>query len=455
MPAGRAVGVLRELFPEPAERAPQRMPRSVSVILQAAAVCAGVLVMLVRVPSVPVPPWESMYAEDFRVFFPQALQHPWHMLIPNAGYIELVPRLIAQFAIYVPLRYAAAVFAVSGAFTSAGCALFIFHASAGHVRSPLLRFILALAVLLLPVALIEIADSGVNSPWYMLFALFWAILWRPKTRTGMAVAVAIGFFTAASTAMAVVFLPLLLARLIAIPRLREHAVTAGWAAGCLLQAPFVLGNLDGRDSRAIHLAAPIHVLAFYGHGVVKPALGWHLGWHLQSYVGLRGTELIIGGILAVFFLWAMITQRGQARAFVATALITGFLFVGFAATLTWWVTVLKVTERWEPGSRYTTLPIYLIEAAAIVAVDSFIHRGKRRGNSRLRSIAAVAALVGILSVGWISDFRYAGRNDTANWPSTTATWLHACQRKPAGGYFLARITGKVRLPIPCASLRRL
>jgi hypothetical protein len=162
------------------------VPRSMSVLLLAAAVLLGVLVMMVRVAATPVPAWDSIYAEDLSIFLVQALQHPWHLLVPAAGYLQLVPRLIAQFVVYLPLRDAAAAFAISGALVTTGCALFIFHASAGHVRSAVLRVVLALAVVLLPVAPLEIADSGVNSPWYLLFALFWAVLWRPGTRPGCA-----------------------------------------------------------------------------------------------------------------------------------------------------------------------------------------------------------------------------------------------------------------------------
>ena len=426
------------------------MPRSLSVLLLAAAVPLGVLVMLARVAG-PVPAWESIYAEDLSIFLVQALQHPWHLLVPAAGYLQLVPRLIAQFVVYLPLRDAAAAFAISGALVTTGCALFIFHASAGHVRSAVLRVVLALAVVLLPVAPLEIADSGVNSPWYLLFALFWAVLWRPGTRAGMAGAAAVGFLTAASTTMSVVFAPLLLARVIALPRLREHAVTAGWAAGCLLQVPYVVSNLGSAQSRAAHPAAPAPVLAFYGHEVVLPALGWHLAWRLQDFAGRNGATLIIGAILAAFFGWALLTQRGQARVFVVACLMTSFLSAAFGATLRSGVTTSPVAENFESGSRYTALPIFLIEAAAVVAVGSFICHGQQR----LRTVAAVAALVGVLSVGWITDFRYQGlRSGTTSWPPTATAWLHACQRTP-DGVIRERTGGGPRTAIPCASLRRL
>jgi len=450
--ARRAVGVLRELFPEAEEPAPRRVPRSLSVLLLlAAAVPLGVLVMLVRVAGTPVPAWESIYGEDLSVYLIQALQRPWPLLVPYAGYVQLVPRMIAQFVVYLPLRDAAAAFAISGALVTAGCALFIFYASAGHVRSAVLRFVIALAVVLLPVAQLEIADSGVNSPWYLLFALFWAVLWRPGTRAGMAGAAAVGFLTAASTTMSIVFAPLLLARVIALPRLREHAVTAGWAAGCLLQVPYVVGNLGSAQSRAGHPASPGPVLAFYGHEVVLPALGWHLAWRLQDFAGRNGATLIIGAILAALFGWALLTQRGQARVFVVAALITGFLSTVFGATLKPGVTTSPVAENFESGSRYTALPIFLIEAAAVVAVGSFICRSQHR----LRTVAAVTALVGVLSVGWVTDFRYEGwRGGTLNWPPTAAAWLHACQPMPDG--VLRNPAGaQPRTTIPCASLRRL
>lgn len=235
-PASRVVRVLRELFPEPSEPVPQGVPRGAYVLLLGAAVLLGILVMLVRVGG-PVPAWDSIYAEDLSVFLVQALEHHGQLLVGYAGYLQLVPRLIAQFAAYLPLRDAAAAFAVIGALVTAGCALFIFYASAGHIRSAVLRLVLAVAVILLPVAPLEIADSGVNCPWYLLFALFWAVLWRPRTPAGMAGAAAVGFITAASTTMSIVFAPLLLARVIALPRPRQHAVTAGWGPAACCRFP--------------------------------------------------------------------------------------------------------------------------------------------------------------------------------------------------------------------------
>jgi len=448
--ATRAVGMFRDLFPiaEPAE---PTGPRGRSVVIQVVAVAIGTIALLLRVPGIPA--WHTMYAEDYWLFFPQALEHPWHLLTPDGGYIEFVPRLIAQLATYLPLTAAAAAFAVIGALTACGCALFIFHASAGFIDSPWLRALLASALVLLPVTPLEIIDSGVGSPWYLLIALFWAMLWRPRSRTGMVIAALIGFLTVASTILAVVLVPLLLARVIALRGVREHAVTAGWAAGLLLQLPFVLQGLGAPGSRAGRLAPFDQAVAFYGHDVVLPALGWHLSWWLKSSVGPDYGMLIIGAPLAITFIWAMVTQGRTAGVFVLTALLIGFLEIVVAGTLTWWVPSDPVLKSFEPGSRYTDLPIFLIDAALICSLDAFF----RRTPIRLRAVTAVTALVAILAVGWVTDFRYpggrtaGGGRSVAAWPQISARWLRACENHPTGVIEGPTYAGKIAW-LPCERL---
>ncbi len=425
------------------------MPRGLSVLVQVAAVIVGVAAMLGRVPGIPA--WNGMYAEDYGVFLPEALMHPWHLLTPDGGYIELGPRLIAQLVTYLPLRDAAASFAIIGALITCLCSLFVFQASAGLIRSPWLRGLLALAVVLLPVAPLEITDSGVGSPWYLMMALFFAILWRPRTGTGMAVAAIVGFMTAASELLVIAGVPLLLIRVIALPRAREQAVTLGWLAGCLLQLPYVLQGLGaGSGSRVGRLATFAQVNAFYGHDVVMPALGWHLSWLLQSLVARNDAMLIVGAFLVIVFASALITQGGQVRLFVAAALLTGYLETVVAGTLSWWVPILTVQFVREPGSRYSDLPILLIDAALILVVDSFL----RRTSSRPRAVAAVIALVAVLCAGWIPDYRYWGnRSNVTDWPVTSATWLRDCESSQTG---VIRVTtgGNVYYELPCSNLRR-
>ena len=459
--------LLPELFPEPPERSavtPGRaLSRAASVLI---ALVAGAVVLLLRVAGRS--PLTTIWAEDRTVFLVQALASPWRLFSPYAGYLQLLPRLIAQFVSFLPLRDASAAFAISGAVIASAVALFVFHASAGHVRSGWLRALLAAAVLLLPIAPLEIADSGVNTPWYVLFALFWAALWRPRGGRGMALAALIAFLAGASTPLALAIAPLLALRIVALPRVREHAVTAGLAAGLLLQVPVIA---SARNSRVDRLSGAHGVLDFVAHDVVLPALGWHLDWWLQSAVGRDGATLAVGCVLAAVFCAIAITQPARVRLLAAAALGCGFLLAMAAATLSRWVTTDAVHFHIEPGSRYTTLPIFLMEAAVIVAVDSIRQRARDRvrtddqapafgvtpwtGWARARgATAAVTALVAALSIGWITDFRSDnGRAGGTPWAPIANRWLADCQRTPQGSLRVPSLeVGSV--VIRCSNLRR-
>jgi hypothetical protein len=288
--------VLADLFPAPAEPAPRAgLARWAFLLAQVAVVALGALVMLARIGGRPA--WDSVWAEDPGIYLPGALAHPWDLLQSYGGYLQLVPRLIGQLAALLPLRYASVAFAVGGALVASACGLFAYHASAGHVSSRWLRALLGLSVVLLPVAPLEIADNGVNSIWYLLIALFWAALWRPRTRAGAAVAAVVAFAAAASSSLAFLFVPLLAARAIVVPRrLREHAATAGWALGCLLQ---VLAILTSHLSR-LRPHDPVNAVLYYAHEVLLPALGWHLSWHLRDGLGLTGATALAGGSSSLF-----------------------------------------------------------------------------------------------------------------------------------------------------------
>jgi hypothetical protein len=459
--------VLPELFPQPPQREAATSARmAVRVCLSVIALIAGAVVLLLRIagPS----PLTTIWAEDRTVFLEQALASPRNLFASYAGYLQLLPRLIAEFVSFLPLRDASAGFAISGAVIASAVALFVFHASAGHIRSPWLRGLLAAAVLLLPVAPLEIADSGVNTPWYLLFALFWAALWRPRGRSGMVLAAAIAFLAGASTPLALALAPLLIVRIAALRRVREHAVTAGLTAGLLLQAPVIHA---AHNSRVDKLSSPGGVLGFVAHDVVLPALGWHLDWWLQSAVGRNGATLLVGCLLAAVFAAIALTQPARVRLVAAAALGCGFLLAAAAAALSRWVTTESVHFHVEPGARYTTLPIFLMQAAVIVAVDNVVRRSRERSRPDEQAAAfgatswtgwtgargataAVAALVVVLPFGWVTDFRSDdGRAGGTPWAPVAAHWLADCQRNPDGAIRAASADSSV-VVIPCANLRR-
>ena len=456
-----------QLFPEPPLRPPSPAGRRAArAAVSLIAVAAGAAALLLRIAGRS--PLTTIWAEDRTIFLVQALASPWHLFASYAGYLQLLPRLIAQLVAFLPLPEAAAAFAIAGAVIASAVALFVFYASAGHIHSAWLRAMLAAAVLLLPVAPLEIADSGVNTPWYVLFALFWAALWRPSTRRAMALAALIGLLAGASTTLALALAPLFLVRIAALRRPREHAVTAGYAVGLVLQVPVVLA---AHNSRLDQKSSPHAVIEFLAHDVVLPALGWHLDWWLQEAVGRTDATVAVACVLAGVFGLIAVTQPARVRLLAALALGCGFLLAAAAAELSQWVTVESFHFHDEPGSRYTTLPIFLMQAAVIVAVDNVVRRARDRarpdqqaaafgvtawtGWTRARTAtAAVAALALVLAFGWVTDFRSDnGRTGGTLWAPIASSWLATCQQHPDGVITVASKDPSV-VAMPCANLRR-
>jgi hypothetical protein len=452
--AGHGVrAALAGLFPAPAGPARRAgLVRWAFLLIQIAAVALGALVMLARMGGRPA--WDSVWAEDPGVYLPAALAHPWHLLQSYGGYLQLVPRLIGQMAALLPIGDASAVFAVGGALVASACGLFAYHASAGHVSSRWLRALLGLSVVLLPVAQLEIADNGVNSIWYLLYALFWTALWRPRTRAGAAAAAVVAFAAAASSSLALLFAPLFAARAIVVPRrLREQAATAGWAAGCLLQ---VLVIVTSHLSR-LRLRNPVNAVLYYVHEVLLPALGWHLSWHLRDIAGLTGASALAAGLIVVVLALVLVTQGGPCRVFVVAAVATGLLFTAVTSAFAWGGPDQRVTVLEEHGARYSTVPILLLDAALIVAADAYAHRWWPRP----RAVVAVAALIAVLAVGWATDFRYPVRRlagPATAWALTADAWLHYCQHRPAGTITVHFRdwwgTAHLATTFNCSSLRR-
>jgi hypothetical protein len=126
--------MLCDLFPVPAVAPPWAAGRRLlSVVAQVVAVGLGAVLLLERIPGLPS--WDTIYGADYWEFGTQALQKPWHVFSAFGGYDELLPRVIAQLATYLPLAWESRWDAVCGAVIAAGCGLFVFHASAGQIRS--------------------------------------------------------------------------------------------------------------------------------------------------------------------------------------------------------------------------------------------------------------------------------------------------------------------------------
>jgi hypothetical protein len=412
---GQSAALLFPAAPALRSRSRERAARLAAANIAAAGLGAGVL--LIR--QAGTPSWSTLWAEDATVFLPRALYHPFTSLFhQQAGYLQLVPQLIADVVARFPLRDAAAGCAIAGALVASCCAIFVYHASAGHISRPGLRALLACSVVLLPTAVIEIANSGVNAPWYLMYALFWTLVWRPASGRGRAVAAVIAFTTMASNILNLLYLPLVAARALALPRAREQAVTYGWLAGIAFQ---VLGIIE---SHGPHRLGPVTAGAhFYGqHVLVAAVAGWRLALRGQAAIGVPACIAIAAVVVAATAGWAIWRGDARVRALVATALVMSIVLSVVPALIRYWVAPAPSTALWVPGSRYTTSAVLLIDVVAIAGVDAWLRRASR-GSRRVRHGAAVLVLVASLGLGWGTSLRYMNpRSSSLPWSQTYARY---------------------------------
>ena len=134
----------------------------------------------------------------------------------------------------------------------------------------------------------------------------------------------------------------------------------------------------------------------------------------------------------------------------------------FAATLVRYVITQPYFYNFEGGSRYATMPIMAMTAAAVVAVDARLRRRAiAGGGDRIPLVrqspwarTAVVALVCVLALGWVSDYRYVtGHNFWGYWKPVAERMLSACEHSTSGE-ITTWTWGHSTITIPCSRLRR-
>ena len=314
----------------------------------------------------------TVWAEDGRIFYAQASRLSfWQTLAgTHNGYAQLFPRLAVQVARLFPPADAATTFALTGALSLAGVGCFVFHVAKGHIASPPLRAVLAVGMVLLPVANTELLDNLVNVPWWLFFGAFWALLWRPRSLSGRVATALMCFLAAASEPLVALFLPLAAARAVTLREPKEQAGGAGLLLGLVYQAAVILPN----GTKA--LGAPGD---FQGIG---RAFATRAGAGL--FGGVKGTDWLFhhrdlsvsvgAAVLAVIVLAALGTGSARVRLFT---LVAGcYSFVCFV-TPVWLRDVAPAVARWpvQVAGRYQAVPLLLLASVVLVVADHYARDG--------------------------------------------------------------------------------
>jgi hypothetical protein len=390
------------LFPGAPAGGPAFGRLELAVLLTAVLVLGTVAAMLRLGLSVSL---TTVWAEDGPIYLQAALSEGfWHAVFsPYAGYLVLVPRLIAEVGALVPLRYAPAAVAIVSAALAALSGLVVWYASAGHVRSPYLRGTLALLTAFAPAAGQETLVSAAYVPWYMLAASFWLLVWRPATMRGALLGGAFLLLTGLSTPGLWFFLPVAALRALAIRDRRDATVVGSYALAAAVQVPVVLGQEQGEPLWTSDIWTAL-VQRLLDAGLFGQRFGGNLwadfGWPFLI-------ALIVALVVAIGVgLWRA-TPSG--RWFALLALPTSLVMFVVSA----YQRTVGPNLIWSPGtsggtaSRYVLVPALLLVSALVVLVDASLRRRRDEPN---RLSWPVAATVAVLAIGLVTSF-YMG--DTA------------------------------------------
>jgi hypothetical protein len=394
--------------------------------------------------------FHSLWAEDGAILLATASNHGLLASVGTlyVGNVMVVPRLVAEIAAAAPLSWAPAIFTIAGNVIVVGCAFITWKASAGHIRDPFLRAALASLVVVVPVAGLESVDNAVYIGFYMLFATFWLLLWRPRSTAGALAAGAFGLITALGTPLGAVLIPLALLRMIAARDRRDLIVAAPFIGGALAQ-----------------------LVIYELHRSAAPASGWD--WSaLEAYLqrvlagGLFGQRIagglwesggwiflaVLGTAAAALIVWALRRPSRRGRDF---AVLTLFLSVG-TFLISAYTRGVGDVMAWPAGSynslvaRYAIFPVLLLVGALFVQLD--LEPAPERAGLRTGLTAATLAL---LVAGVVTSFSVAdsGVRGTPSWPTALDAARQSCQgaRQPAAAIPISP-PGWTAI-LPCSTVR--
>jgi hypothetical protein len=397
-PAGRGErlrAALVALFPE----TPTTPIGRKKVTLAVLAVVAGAAISLGRTTGTG--PFQSIWEEDARDLLTDALMRPgaFNLVKPYVGYFQVLPRMMAEVAAFVPISWAAAVLSIQAAVAAALLALAVYVASGAHLHHPLARLLVSAPMLFAPVAenfRSEIYNRPATVQFFLVYAMFWLILWVPRRRAARLLLGGIVALSAVSTFLVVVYVPLAVARL-AARRDRLSAVILGaLLAGAALQMYGLASGMTNRDFATPRYDPLWALSSFVVWAVPQSMLGWR-------FTGLPVTDALRAGNLPVILIaWALIAAAVvvAARRLTAPAWLLAAVAAGHAVALS----CMTIMSAGEVHQRYL-FPVELLLFAAVTAV-LLPAGGGRRALAPLAVLAVFVLVIGVINYRHTDTYRH-------------------------------------------------
>jgi len=403
------------------------------VLLASGAAAALVAIQLAR--EWPSAPLETIWADD-SVWLNDALRRGAldALTTPYGGYLQILPRVVAEPLAQLPVASLAWAMALVGAGIVAAYTFVVWWASAGHVRDPYLRAVLAAMVVLVPVAGVEMFANVTNSTWFLLFATFWVLLWRPATLTRAIAAACLLFLAAISTAGVFFLVPVALLRTLAARDRRDAVMVGAFAAGAAVQLVSLLTYENGNLFQSPHW--DWNLVPAYAQRAIGGAL---MGNVVTGFLWERlGTplEVALAGALLGFTVLVLARGDAPARVLIVLTVVTSivmFIVSGYARNAVP-LLVSPTDPAANAASRYAVVPTLLLASALFIWLD---HASHTVAGSRLTAGRVVALLVLVAAV-LSFDVSDRGVRGSPTWPSALDRARAECARTSAP---------KARLPV--------
>jgi hypothetical protein len=409
------------LFPA-APRRGTTLGRGEAAIVLLALLALAVVLQLLRVG--PSEALDSLWAEDGQIFLQGAIsQSFWHTVFtPYAGYLVLAPRLVGEAGALAPLRDAAAAVAVASGIVVALSGLAVWCASAAHLRNPYLRGTLVALTVLAPVAGLESVASGSYVLWYMLFASFWLLLWRPATTLGAVLASLFLLATGLSTPGLWFFAPLAALRALAARDRRDLLIVGSFGIGAAVQVPVIANNSEAAVeplwSADIWTAYVQRVVDGAAFGERLGGVAWaELGWPFLAV-------LLVGAVAGLHFGLRRATPAGRWLAAIAIPTSLLMFVVSAYQRAVGSQMIWPAGVHFGNGGRYAIVPALLLVSVALVLIDQSVRQRPEASRPPWAAVAVAALLLVGLAASF--DVRDSAARGTPPWGAALDSAAAAC-----------------------------
>jgi hypothetical protein len=398
---------------------PDIVPMAVVAVL-------GVLVVYARCPvTLRVP---ELYGEDGNVWFLQAYAHGAlrPLFSPDAGYLQTLPRLVADIGLLVPLVHLPRLFVTFALVVEVLPACFLVsRRMSGVIPSFWVRVAFAAAYLCIPNSR-EINAELTNAQWHLALLLFLVVvaaeggwLWRVFDVVVAVVGGLTGPFVLAIAPIAVVVYLLRRRRWSAVMAalLMAAAVVQGVAWLTTRSARAHFGYLGVTASRLLQILGGEVV---GGTAVGPPVTQNGIDGHLLRCGLLLGAAVVIVALA----MWRGPMELRALNLFAGAMLAAGLLAPMVVVSGSQWQVIISAADS---GGRYLFLPTCALVADVLWAACQLW------GRRNMRPVGAVGlvCLVGVAGFGMRNSFSYTPNNPRPDWVAQ----VRAFDRLPPGHSF--------------------